>query len=95
MIWIPWQFCQTLIVLNKLLAEATNPFCLSLALFVAFSRFLFFIRFSSSASAEAAVKCNLTGRCPFFKNIHNPFRKKFAFRYPVSELLDYKKFQKQ
>ena len=30
-------------------------------------------------------------RCPFINNLHNPFRKKFAFRYPVSELLDYKK----
>ena len=37
-----------------------------------------------------ALECNLTGRCPFFKNLHNPFRKKFAFRYPVSELLDSK-----
>ena len=23
-----------------------------------------------------ALECNLTGRCPFFKNFHNPFRKK-------------------
>ena len=23
-----------------------------------------------------ALECNLTGRCPFFKNPHNPFRKK-------------------
>ena len=38
---------------------------------------------------------NLMGRCPFFKNLHNPFRKKIAFRYPVSELLDYKKIKKQ
>ena len=42
-----------------------------------------------------ALECNLTGRCPFFKNPHNPFWKKFAFRYPVSELLDYKKIRKQ
>ena len=40
-----------------------------------------------------ALECNLTGRCSFFKNPHNPFRKKFAFRYPVSALLDYKKFE--
>ena len=40
-----------------------------------------------------ALECNLTGRCPLFKNLHNPFRKKFAFQYPVSELLDYKNFQ--
>ena len=25
------------------------------------------------------LECNLTGRCPFFKDLHNPFRKKFAF----------------
>ena len=36
-----------------------------------------------------APECNLMGRCPFFKNLHSPFRKKFAFRHPVSELLDY------
>ena len=42
-----------------------------------------------------ALECNLTGRCPFIKNLHNPFRKKTAFRYPVSEFLNYKKFQKQ
>ena len=41
-----------------------------------------------------AFECNLTGRCSFFKNLHNLFIKQFAFRYPVSELLDYKKFQK-
>ena len=38
------------------MTKATNFFCLSLALFVAFSRFLFFICFSSSASAEAVIK---------------------------------------
>ena len=46
-------------------------------------------------SLRGALECNLTGRCPFFKNLYNPFRKKIAFRYPVSELLDYKKLQKQ
>ena len=40
--------------------------------------------------APGALECNLTGRCSFFKNLHNPLRKKFAFQYPVSELLDYK-----
>ena len=33
-----------------------------------------------------AFECKLTGMCPFLKE-------KFAFRYPVSELLDYKEFQ--
>ena len=42
-----------------------------------------------------ALECNLTGRCPFFKNLYNPLRKKLAFRHPVLELLDNKKFQKQ
>ena len=41
-----------------------------------------------SARGGGALECNLTLRCPFFKN---PLGKKFAFRYPVSELLDYKK----
>ena len=35
---------------------------------------------------EGAFECKLTGMYPFLKE-------KFAFRYPVSELLDYKKFQ--
>ena len=42
-----------------------------------------------------ALECDLTGRCPFFKNLHNMFRKKIAFRYPVSEFLDYKTIGKQ
>ena len=42
-----------------------------------------------------ALECNMTRSCPFFKNLHNPFGKKFVFRYPVSELLDYKKLKKQ
>ena len=40
-------------------------------------------------SGGGALECNLARRCPFFKNLHNPFRKKFAFRHPASELLDY------
>ena len=31
---------------------------------------------------------NMMGRCSFFKNLYNLLRKKFAFQYPVSELLD-------
>ena len=42
-------------------------------------------------AGRGALECNLTGRCPFFKTLHNLF----AFRYPVAELLDYKNFQKQ
>ena len=26
-----------------------------------------------------ALECNLTGRCPFFKSLHNRLGKKFAF----------------
>ena len=37
-----------------------------------------------------ALECNLMGRCPFFKNPTTRLREKIAFRYPVSELLDYK-----
>ena len=44
---------------------------------------------------EGALECNLTGKCPFFKNLHNTFMKKLAFRYPVSECLDYKTIGKQ
>ena len=44
---------------------------------------------------ERGLECNLTERCPFFKNLHNPFRKKLHFDNLVSELLSYMKFQKQ
>ena len=43
--------------------------------------------------SEGALECNLMGRQPFFKNLQNSFKKKFAFRYPVSELLDYNNFK--
>ena len=42
-----------------------------------------------------ALEYNLTGRCPFFKNLSNLFKKKICVSIPVSELLDYKDFQKQ
>ena len=38
---------------------------------------------------------NMTGRCPFFKNFHNLFRKEIAFQYPVSELNFQKTIGKQ
>ena len=44
---------------------------------------------------ELELECNLRGRCPFLRISTTRLGKKFAFRYPVSELLDYKKFQKQ
>ena len=29
-----------------------------------------------------ALECNMTGRCPFFKNLHNLFRKKLCISIP-------------
>ena len=29
-----------------------------------------------------ALECNLTGRCPFFKSLPNPFRKKICILIP-------------
>ena len=29
-----------------------------------------------------ALECNMTGRCPFFKNLHNPFRRKICISIP-------------
>ena len=49
---------------------------------------------SFNGHPERTFECNLTGRCPFFKNPTTRLGKKFAFRYPVSELLDYKIFRK-
>ena len=37
-----------------------------------------------------ALECNMTGRCPFSKDLNNLFRKKIEFHYPVSESLDQK-----
>ena len=51
--------------------------------------------FSYICIPGGALECNLTRRYPFFKNLHNLFGEKFEFRYPVSELLDYKNFKKQ
>ena len=31
---------------------------------------------------RGALECNLTGRCPFFKSLHNPFRKKICILIP-------------
>ena len=33
-----------------------------------------------------ALECNITGMCPFFKNLCSLFRKKMTFQYSVSEL---------
>ena len=36
----------------------------------------------SSPEGGGALECNLTGRCPFFTNLHNPFRKKICISTP-------------
>ena len=33
-------------------------------------------------SPGGALECNQTGRCPFFKSLHNPFRKKICILIP-------------
>ena len=33
-----------------------------------------------------ALECNLIGRCPFFKSLHNPLRKKIWFLIPCFEI---------
>ena len=40
-----------------------------------------------TATRGGGLECNMTRRYPFFTNLRNLFRKKFAFHYPVSELL--------
>ena len=56
----------------------------------------FLTAYSPGGGLECNLTAGLTGRCPFFKNLDNPFGKKIAFRYSVSEsVLDYKKIQKQ
>ena len=36
----------------------------------------------SIVARGGALECNLTGRCPFFKSLHNPFRKKISILIP-------------
>ena len=36
----------------------------------------------SSSRGGGALECNLTGRCPFLKSLHNPFRKKICILIP-------------
>ena len=53
---------------------------------------------SSSRWGEGggALEYNLTEMCLFFKNLQDlGIGKKIAFPYSVSELLDYKNFEKQ
>ena len=59
----------------------------------------FFIKISDNiplgGGGGGALECNLAGRCPFLRISTTCLGKAFAFRYPVSELLDHKSFEKQ
>ena len=37
------------------------------------------IEFVWKPQSRGVLECNLTGRCPFLKSLHNPFGKKIAF----------------
>ena len=37
---------------------------------------------STKTPGGGALECNLTGRCPFFKSLHNPFGKKNCILIP-------------
>ena len=54
-----------------------------------------FIEVSLYLFSRGRGTCNMTERCPFFKNLHNLLGKKFAFQYPVSELNFQKTIGKQ
>ena len=47
-----------------------------------------------SSLHRGALESNLTGRCPFFKNLHYPFRKK-CISIPCFGIIRLQKFQKQ
>ena len=51
----------------------------------------FQFQFPVHGGGERALECNLMGKCPFFKNPHNPFRKKICIPIPCLELLDFLK----
>ena len=48
----------------------------------------FFIWDKSHFPWLITLESNRTGRCQFFKNLHDLFGKKITFQYSVSELLD-------
>ena len=41
-----------------------------------------------------ALEYNLTGRCPIFKNLHNPFRKKNSILIPCFGIIRLQKIPK-
>ena len=40
---------------------------------------------------EGILECNLTARCPFFRNLHNPFRKKICISIPCFGIIKLQK----
>ena len=47
-----------------------------------------------TAKGPGALECNLTGRCPTFKNLHNPFRGKICISIPFSGIIRLQKIPK-
>ena len=51
-------------------------------------------RFTRRGGGGEALECNLTGKCPFFKNLHNLFRKKICISIPCFGIIRLQKFPK-
>ena len=49
---------------------------------------------SWSFEAQGALEYNMTGRCPFFKNLLNLFRRNIFIAVPCFEILDYETMAK-
>ena len=52
------------------------------------------ILFGTEYFPQGALECNLTGRCPFFKNLRNPFRKKICMSIPCFGIIRLQKIPK-
>ena len=48
--------------------------------------------FLSTGGGGGAFECNLTVRCPFFKNLHNLFRKRICISIPCFGIIRLQKF---
>ena len=51
-------------------------------------------QFGVKLQSPGQRECNWTVGCPFLTETSKCSEEKIAFRYPVSEFLNYKKFQK-